>query len=47
MNHGGRRRRTATMVPHSRRQGTQQSADMLHNRSTSLKLEYLLYINTN
>jgi hypothetical protein len=47
MNHGGRRRRTATMVPHSRRQGIQQSADMLHNRSVLLKQEYLIYINTN
>jgi hypothetical protein len=44
MNHGGCRRRTATMVPHSRRQGIKQSADMLHNRSTSLKLDDLIYI---
>ena len=41
------RRRTATMVPHSRRQGIQQSADILHNRSALLKQEYLIYINTN
>jgi hypothetical protein len=33
------------MVPHSQRQGIQQSADMLRNMSTSLKLEkYLLLL---
>jgi hypothetical protein len=34
------------MVPHSQRRGIQQSADMLRNRSTSLKLEkkYLLLL---
>ncbi len=47
MNHGGRRCPTAVMVPHSRRQGIQQSANMLHNRSTLLKLEYLIFIDTN
>ena len=36
MNNGGCCCLTATMVPHSRRRGIQQSADMLYNRSTLL-----------
>ncbi len=47
MNHGDRHRPMAIMVPHSWCQGIQQSANMLHNRATLLKLEYLIFINTN
>jgi hypothetical protein len=47
MNHGGRHHPTAIMVPHSRRQGIQQSVNMLHNRSMLSKLEYLTFIDTN
>ena len=44
-NHGGRHHLTAVMVPHPRRRGMQQSADMLRNRSTLLKLEKtILYL---
>ena len=35
------RRHTATMVPHSRRQGIQQSSNMLCDKSTSWNLYYL------
>ncbi len=35
----------AAMVPHSRHWGIQQSADMLRNRSTLLKLEKKIFIN--
>ncbi len=38
-NHGNSRPPMAAMVPHSRHRGIQQSADMLRNRSTLLKLE--------
>jgi hypothetical protein len=47
MNHGGRRRPTAAMISHSQRRGIKQSANMLHNRSALLKLEHLIFINTN
>jgi len=46
-NHGGRRRPTAAMAPHPRRQGIQQLANMLRNRSTSLKLEKSILITIN
>ena len=46
-NHGGRRPPTAIMVHHSRRRGIQQSADMLQNRSMSLKLEKTILITNN
>ncbi len=42
--HGGRRRPTAAMVPHSRRRDIQQSANMLCDKSMSLKLENILFI---
>ncbi len=32
------------MVPHSQRRGIQQTADMLHNRSTLLKLEKKIFL---
>jgi hypothetical protein len=41
MNHGGRRCPTAAMVSHSRRQGIQQSSNMLCDKSTSWNLYYL------
>jgi len=47
MDHGRHRRPTAIMVPHPRRQGIQQSTDMLQNRSTSLKLEKKILITIN
>jgi hypothetical protein len=37
----------AVMVPHPRRRGVQQSADMLRNRATSLKLEKTILITIN
>ncbi len=44
--HGGRRRHTAAMEPHSQQQSIQQSTNMICDRSTSLKLEkkYLLLL---
>jgi hypothetical protein len=39
IDHGGRRRPMAAMGPHSRLLSIQQSANILWNRSTSLKLE--------
>ena len=41
-NHGGRRRPTAAMVPPSRRRRTQQSANMLRDKSMSLKLDNII-----
>ena len=46
-NHGGHRRPRAVMVPHPRHQCMQRSADMLRNRSTSLKLEKTILITIN
>jgi hypothetical protein len=43
----GGRRPTAVMAPHPRRRGIQQSADMLQNRSTSLKIEKTILITVN
>ncbi len=42
--HGGRRRPTAEMVPHSQRRDNQQSANMLCDKSMSFKLENILFI---
>ena len=42
--HGGRRRHTVDMGPHSRQQIIQQSTNMLCGRSTSLKLEKNVFI---
>ena len=39
MDHGGRRRHTAAMGPHTRQQSTQQSTNIICDRSTLLKLE--------
>jgi hypothetical protein len=44
IDHGGRRRRTAAMGPRSRHRSTQQSTNILRNRSTSLKLEKIIVI---
>ncbi len=44
IDHGGRRRRTAAMGPHSRQQTTQQSTNIICNGSTSLKLEKKIFI---
>jgi hypothetical protein len=43
-NHGSRHPPTTAMVRHSWCQGIQQSADMLRNRSTLLKLEKKIFI---
>jgi hypothetical protein len=40
--HGGRRCPTAAMVPRPRRRRTQQSANMMRNKSMSLKLEDIM-----
>jgi hypothetical protein len=45
-NHGGRRRPTSALWPHSRRQGTLQSANILRNKFTSLNLENIIVIYT-
>ena len=42
--HGGRRRPTAALWPHSRRRGTQQSANILRNKFTSLNLKISLLL---
>jgi len=42
--HGGCRRHTVAMGPHSRQQIIQQSTNMLCGRSTSLKLEKNVFI---
>ncbi len=46
INHGSHRL-TAAMVPQSLCQGIQQSSNLLCNKSTLLKLEYLIIITTN
>ncbi len=45
--HGGRRRHTAAMGPHSRQQSIQQSTNMICDRSTLLKLEKNTFITIN
>jgi hypothetical protein len=47
IDHGGRRRPTASTRPHSRRGSIQQSANMLGNRLVSLKLENSIIISYN
>ena len=42
MNHGGRRRTTATMVSHSRLRCAETLANRLCNKATSLKLEHII-----
>ena len=42
IDHGGRRRPTAAMKPHSRLLSIQQSANILGNRLVSLKLEKVI-----
>ncbi len=42
--HGGCRRPTAAMVPHSQRRDIRQSANMLRDKSMSLKLENIFVI---
>ena len=44
MDHGGRRRHTAAMGPHTRQQSTQQSTNIICDGSTSLKLEEKKFI---
>jgi hypothetical protein len=44
MDHEGCHRPTAAMVPRSRRQSIQQSANILCNRSTLLKLDFYFII---
>ncbi len=44
--HGGRLRPTATLWPHSRRQGTLQSAYILRNKFTLVNLENIIEIYT-
>jgi hypothetical protein len=44
--HGGRRRPTSALWPHSRRQGTLQSANILQNKFVSLNLENIIVIYT-
>jgi hypothetical protein len=45
IDHGGRRRPTAAMKPHSRLLSIQQSANILCNRLVLLKLEKTIIIN--
>ena len=45
INHGGRRRPTAAMKPHSRLLSIQQSTNILGDRLVSLKLENTININ--
>jgi hypothetical protein len=45
--HGGRRHPTTAMAPHSRRQGKQQSANILCSKLMSLKLGLIFIININ
>jgi hypothetical protein len=47
INHGGRRHPMAAMGPHSRLLSIQQSANILWNRSTLLKLERTIINNIN
>jgi hypothetical protein len=44
--HGGRRRPTPALWPHSRRRGTLQSANILRNKFTTLNLENIIVIYT-
>ena len=44
--HGGRRRPTSALWPHSRRWGTLQSANILRNKFTTLNLENIIVIYT-
>ena len=44
--HGGRRRHTVAMGPHSRQQIIQQSTNMLCGRTTSLKLENNVFVSS-
>jgi hypothetical protein len=44
--HGGRRRPTATLWPHSRCRGTLQSAYILRNKFTLVNLENIIVIYT-
>jgi hypothetical protein len=44
--HGGCRRPKAALWPHYRRRGTLQSANILRNKLTSLKLENIIVIYT-
>ena len=43
MNHGGRRRTMAAMVPHPWLRGTETSANMSYNKAASLKLELIIF----
>ncbi len=45
IDHGGRRRSTTAMKPHSRLSSIQQSANILCDRLVSLKLEKTFIIN--
>ncbi len=45
-NHGGRRRPTATLWPHSRCLGTLQSAYILRNKFMAVNLENIIVIYT-
>jgi len=45
IDHDGRRRPTAAMGPRSWRRSIQQSANILCDRTTSLKLENIIIIN--
>ena len=47
IDHGGCRRPTAAIRPHSRRESIQQSANMLGNRLLLLKLEKVIISNVN
>jgi hypothetical protein len=47
INHGGHRRPVAAMGPRSRLLSIQQSANILCNRTTLLKLEITIIINVN
>jgi hypothetical protein len=44
--HGGRRRLSAALWPHSRRRGTLQSANILRNKFTLLNLESIIVVYT-
>jgi hypothetical protein len=46
MNHGGRRRTMAAIVPHPRLRGMKHVANMLCNNTTYLKLDNLIITNT-
>jgi hypothetical protein len=46
MNHGGRRRTMAAMVPHPWLRGTDTSVNMSYNKAASLKLELIIFNGT-